>query len=125
MAPPVQTTSAEPVAPAVSPPGAALPPPSAEPRYAGLWAVDAQACADPAWRFEARRLSTKGEVSCDFDAVRRTAAGYEIDATCVAQAPPQKHRLTLTFAESAKAMLVDGGPFGAPVGLIWCGPPRP
>lgn len=118
-----------PAAPAPAPaasvparPGASLPPADAPFRYDGLWAAEVKACADPPWRFEPRRLATQGEVSCDFDQVARTAAGYEIAATCTAEGPPQPYSLTLTFAESAKAMLVEGGPFGRPIGLVWCGP---
>jgi hypothetical protein len=106
-------------------PGASLPPADAAARYVGLWAADVKACADPPWRFEPRRLTTKGEVSCAFDEVHRAPGGYDIAATCTAEAPPKAYTLKLRFAESAKAMLVDGGPFAEPVGLVWCGPPRP
>jgi hypothetical protein len=106
-------------------PGASLPPADAAARYVGLWAADVKACADPPWRFEARRLTTKGEVSCAFDEVRRAPGGYDVAATCTAEGPPRAYTLKLRFAESAKAMLVDGGPFAEPVGLVWCGPPRP
>lgn len=104
---------------------ASLPPAAASNRYVGLWAVDAAACADPPWRFEARRLSTRGEVGCAFDAVREVPAGYEIAATCTAQAPPEPHTIKLSFAESAEAMRVEGGPWSEPIALVRCGPPRP
>jgi hypothetical protein len=102
-------------------PGESLPPADAANRYVGLWATDVRGCAAAPWRFEAARLTTKGEVSCRFDQVRKTADGYDIAATCTAEGPPKAYRLKLGFAESAKAMLVDGGPF-SPTGLVWCGP---
>ena len=47
-----------------------LPPPSEiTPRYVGLWATSAEGCGAPAWRFEAQRVSTRGEVSCNFENV--------------------------------------------------------
>jgi hypothetical protein len=121
-APASETPQPVPSAATAPSPGAALPPADAPFRYEGLWAVDTKACADPPWRFEARRLATKGEVSCAFDEVTPIPAGYRIAATCTAEGPPLPHTLTLTFAESAKAMLVEGGPFSGPIGLVWCGP---
>lgn len=102
-------------------PGASLPPASAPYRYVGRWAASEAACEHGAWSFEERKLETAGEVACTFDRVERTAAGYDIAATCTAEAPPTAYHLALTFAESARAMLVEGGPFGDPIGLIWCG----
>jgi hypothetical protein len=109
--------------PAAGKPGSSLPPRSAPYRYVGRWAVSEAACQHEAWKFEERKLVTAGEVACTFDRVERTAAGYDIAATCTAEAPPAGYHLVLAFAESARAMLVQGGPFGGPVGLIWCGAP--
>lgn len=99
-----------------------LPAPSADaPRYVGLWATTADGCADPAWRFEADRISTQGEVSCAFDNVQMVPTGYEIAATCTAQAPPEPHTIRLSFAESARAMMVVGGPWSPAPSLVYCG----
>ncbi|MBN8607909.1 MAG: hypothetical protein J0L81_13415 [Caulobacterales bacterium] len=99
-----------------------LPPPSADaPRYVGLWATTAEGCANPAWRFEAERISTQGEVSCTFDSVQVVPTGYEIAATCTAQAPPERHTIRLSFAESARAMMVAGGPWSPAPSLVYCG----
>ena len=100
----------------------ALPPPSeTTPRYVGLWAASAQGCAEPAWRFERERVSTRGEVSCEFQNVALTDAGYEIAATCTAEAPPAPYTINLSFAESARAMMISGAPWSA-VSLVYCGP---
>jgi hypothetical protein len=98
----------------------ALPPPSQE-RYVGLWAAAAEGCSEPAWRFEPQRVTTRGEVACDFTNVRQTGAGYAIEATCWAEGPPQQQEIQLSFAESARAMMVSGGPW-APIALTYCGP---
>jgi hypothetical protein len=98
-----------------------LPPPSeATPRYVGLWATSAQGCSDPAWRFEPRQVTTRGEVSCAFQDVAPTDTGYEIAASCTAEAPPERYTIQLSFAESARAMMISGGPW-SPVSLVYCG----
>lgn len=91
-----------------------LPPPSAStPRYVGLWAASAEGCSNPAWRFEADRVSTQGEVSCSFQNVALTPSGYEIASTCTAEGPPTAHTINLSFAESARAMMISGAPWAA------------
>lgn len=98
-----------------------LPPPSESvPRYVGLWATAAEGCAEPAWRFEERSISTRGEVSCEFQNVALTDRGYDIQATCTAESPPQPYNIQLSFAESARAMMVTGGPWQAGTALVYC-----
>jgi hypothetical protein len=105
-------------------PGQGLPPASSPNRFVGRWAAAETACGHAAWDFTATDINTAGEVSCKIDQVTRTATGgYDLNVTCTAEAPPEKSVLHLTFAESAKAMLVEGGPFSGSVGLIYCGPP--
>ena len=100
-----------------------LPPPNATtPRYVGLWAASAQGCADPAWRFEERGVSTQGEVSCAFNTVTLTNNGYDIAATCHAEAPPEQQQIQLSFAESARAMMIAGGPWQQGTSLVYCAP---
>lgn len=95
--------------------------PIAPPRYVGLWAVDQRLCANPAWRFEADEISTLGEVHCDFDSVREVAGGYDIAATCTAEAPPEPYQLSLRLAESARGLTLSGGPWaGRSTSLVFC-----
>lgn len=99
----------------------ALPPPSATtPRYVGLWATTAEGCAEPAWRFEPERVSTRGEVSCAFQNVAMTSNGYDIQATCTAESPPTPYNIQLSFAESARAMMIAGGPWQPGTALVYC-----
>ena len=99
-----------------------LPPPSADrPRFVGLWAASEEGCTDPAWRFEPQRVTTQGEVACEFNEVQLTSTGYLIQATCTAEGPPTPQEIQLSFAESARAMMVSGGPWN-PIGLTYCGP---
>lgn len=100
-----------------------LPAPSeTTPRYVGLWATTAEGCAEPAWRFEQNRISTRGEVSCEFQNVAMTDRGYDIQAQCSAQAPPEQHNIRLSFAESARAMMISGGPWQSGTALVYCTP---
>jgi hypothetical protein len=87
----------------------------------GRWAAASLGCEQPAWRFEAQRVSTQGEVSCEFNDVQMTPTGYMIQASCTAQAPPTQETIQLSFAESARAMMVSGGPWSEPIGLMYCG----
>jgi hypothetical protein len=92
-----------------------------EPFFVGRWAAAETACGHAAWEFTASGLATPGEVSCTFNDVMKTPAGYDIAATCTAEGPPESHRISLSYAESADALLVEGGPFN-PVGLVACRP---
>ncbi len=100
-----------------------LPPLSAAtPRYVGLWATTADGCSNPAWRFEERGVSTQGEVSCEFQRVEMTARGYDIQAQCTAESPPTPYNIQLSFAESARAMMITGGPWQSGTALVHCAP---
>ncbi len=99
-----------------------LPPPSTTaPRYVGLWATTSEGCANPSWRFEPTRMSTEGEVSCEFQNVAMTANGYDVQASCTAESAPTPYNIQLSFAESARAMMVAGGPWQAGTALVHCG----
>jgi hypothetical protein len=76
-------------------------------------------CERPAWRFEARRLSTQGEVACVFHDIAETSAGYVADASCSSDAASGRGRLMLSFSEAAGVMLVLGGPWETPIALVY------
>lgn len=98
-----------------------LPPPSAsQPRYVGLWATTAEGCAEPAWRFEERQITTLGEVGCSFNDVRQTATGYEIPATCSSEGEETSHTIQLSFAESAGVMMIADGPWQQGTSIVYC-----
>lgn len=105
--------------PAPSPGASPVPTAGTTPRYVGRWAANARLCTSGAWNFEAERLSTAGEVSCEFLEVRPVAGGYDLDATCLAEGQASEETIQLRFAESAGAMLVESKTF-RPVGLIRC-----
>ena len=102
-------------------PGKLPPVGGAAPRYVGRWAASEGLCASGAWRFHATHLETAGEVSCRYDRVDTVPGGYDLHATCTAEAPPAADLIKLRFAESAQAMLVESKTFKS-TGLIYCGP---
>jgi hypothetical protein len=117
--------SASPATPAPSPSVAAergrlSPADDAQPRYIGRWAATKQLCESGAWRFYATHLETAGEVSCSYHRADEVPGGYDLHATCSAEAPPVPDLIKLRFAESAQAMLVDSKTLKS-VGLIYCG----
>jgi hypothetical protein len=119
--PAIDTTAQAPSAPEQTLPNTLPAPSAAHPRFVGLWAVTAAQCSDAPWRFEAAHVATKGEVSCTFQSVQQTQTGYDINARCIAEAPAQTYRIQVSFAESARAMMLSGGPWND-VALVYCGP---
>jgi hypothetical protein len=122
---PTPVVTASPAASAPAPdsgePGKLPPADGAKPRYVGRWAATEQLCAAGAWRFYATHLETAGEVSCTYNRVDKVPGGYDLHATCTAEAPPAPDLIKLRFAESAQAMLVESKTLKS-TGLIYCGP---
>lgn len=109
---------------AVAEPAVEAPPaPPAQPaRYVGMWAVDSRLCDRPAWRFEEREISTMGEVNCQFEQVTPSASGYDIAASCTAEAPPAPFTIRLNITDPARGMSIEGGPWQEGTRLVKCGP---
>lgn len=89
------------------------------PFFVGRWAANDDMCAKAAWEITHSRLTTPGHTVCDFDHVRQIEGIYRIDATCTAEGPPAGYELRVSYAQSAKALLVEGGPM-EPIGLVAC-----
>ncbi|MBK6703954.1 MAG: hypothetical protein IPG56_09510 [Caulobacteraceae bacterium] len=85
--------------------------------YVGLWATAAEGCSDAAWRFEAARVSTQGEVSCEFQDIAMTDRGYDIQPNA---RQARAYNIQLSFAESARAMMISGGPWETGTALVFC-----
>jgi hypothetical protein len=96
-----------------------LPPPTAL-RFVGLWAADARKCSTEAWRFTDTSLSTPAGSHCTFSKVTQVPGGYDIAASCTAEAPPKDETIKIRFAQSAQAMLFDSDAI-ADAGLVYCG----
>ena len=91
------------------------------PRFVGLWAASAEMCEDPAWRFEARAVTTQGHVRCDFNSVTEIPGGYAINAVCNAEGNESQHpNMEIKVEEPADTMLIENGPWSDPPGLVRC-----
>jgi hypothetical protein len=97
-----------------------LPPPSEGLRFIGKWAADERSCESAAWQFTQTTLRTPAGSVCGFDRVTQVPGGYDIQATCTAEAPPASDTLKIRFAESANAMLFESETI-ADAGLVFCG----
>jgi len=96
-----------------------LPPPGGL-RFVGLWASDVKNCATAAWRFTDTSLSTPAGSHCTFSKVTPVPGGYDIAASCTAEAPAKDETIKIRFAESAQAMLFERDAI-ADAGLVYCG----
>jgi hypothetical protein len=96
-----------------------LPPPAAL-RFVGLWASDVKNCSTAAWRFTDTSLSTPAGSHCSFSKVTAVPGGYDIAASCTAEAPAKAETIKIRFAESAQAMLFESDAI-ADAGLVYCG----
>ncbi|HEX6866759.1 MAG TPA: hypothetical protein VF122_05970 [Caulobacteraceae bacterium] len=88
--------------------------------YVGRWAVETDDCGDRAWTFTASSLAAP-DGACRFDAVKSVPEGVEIAATCDWLGETRKPQMRLSYAQSAKALLVMEGPSGD-MGLVACLP---
>jgi hypothetical protein len=94
------------------------PPAAKMPFFVGRWAAKKQLCSAAAWELTPTRLSTPGHVVCTYHRPQPSGV-YHLDATCTAEGPPTQYDLRISYAQSAKALLVEGGPF-QPIGLVRC-----
>ncbi|MCW5696922.1 MAG: hypothetical protein KIS96_09350 [Bauldia sp.] len=93
--------------------------PEASPFYVGRWAAEEALCQGGAWVFSESGVDTAGEVSCTFTNVAEVETGYAVQAICTADGDTSDAVINLSYAESAQALLIEGGPW-QPIGLIRC-----
>jgi len=113
----------QPVEPPANPPPVEASSAPEGPRFVGPWAASQEMCEDPAWRFEAREVTTQGHVHCAFNSVTEIPGRYSVNAACNAEVTESQHpNMEIKFAESAGAMLIENGRWPDPPALIRCGP---
>ncbi|HEX7117049.1 MAG TPA: hypothetical protein VF193_18115 [Steroidobacter sp.] len=115
---PAEPSPAESSAPTPQAPPAST---QAEPKpfFVGRWASEVANCGEAAWVIREDGLETPGHVVCRFERVTRTPRGFEAQSTCTAEGPPAQWTLQFSYAESARALLIEEAPFDD-VGLIRC-----
>jgi len=86
--------------------------------YIGRWAEKTQDCGARAWTFTANRLVAPPG-ACVFATVKRVDEGVEVDADCSWEGETTSAQMRLSYAQSARALLVRQGPSGD-IGLVAC-----
>lgn len=110
---PVESSTPTPQAPAASTQA------DSKPFFVGRWASEVANCRNAEWMIREDGLETPGHVVCRFERVTRTPRGFEAQSTCTAEGPPAQWTLQFSYAESARALLIEDAPFDD-VGLIRC-----
>lgn len=86
--------------------------------YIGRWAEKTQDCGGRAWTFSADRLIAPPGI-CVFENISLVDEGVEIDADCSWEGETTTTHMRLSYAQSARALLVMDGPAGD-LGLVAC-----
>jgi hypothetical protein len=116
---PRQNAEAPPQAPAPLPPAPTpQPAPATDAFYIGRWARSEADCPAKAWSITQNAL-TAPEGSCAFDTVAPIPEGFAVEASCQWAGKPVHASMRLSYAQSAKALLISGSPAGD-IGLIAC-----
>jgi hypothetical protein len=97
-----------------------LPPANAALRFVGRWAKSQAECKTKPWVFTDKELTAVGGPHCSIYNVAKAPGGYNLAATCPAKEPVHTDLISIRFAESAQAMLVESNAI-SPMGLVYCG----
>lgn len=97
-----------------------LPPATAALRFVGRWAKSQAECKTKPWVFTDKELSVVDGPHCSIYNVAKAPGGYNLAATCPAKEPVHTDLISIRFAESAQAMLVESNAI-SPMGLVYCG----
>lgn len=101
-----------------TPPRAPAPTIPANAFYVGEWAREAADCPARAWSIHANALQAP-EGACDFRTIAPVQEGFAVEADCRWAGKAVHASMRLSYAQSAKALLISGSPAGD-VGLIAC-----
>jgi hypothetical protein len=97
-----------------------LPRQGAGPRFVGQWAANEGSCKSDPWLFTESSLHTPAGSTCSFNRVTEVADGYDIQATCSAEAPPTSDTLEIRFDEAARSMRFGSETIAGDT-LVFCG----
>jgi hypothetical protein len=97
-----------------------LPRQGAGPRFIGQWASNEGSCKSDPWLFTGTSVHMSGGLSCSFNRVVEIPDGYDIQATCGADAGPTSDELEIRFDEAARRMRVQSETI-PDEDLVFCG----
>ncbi|WP_309082946.1 hypothetical protein [Chelativorans sp.] len=90
-----------------------------KPFYVGRWAANEALCPSARWEITQTGLSTPAHAFCGFQQIVNSEGVYQIGAICSAEGEAAQYQLRISQAQSAGAVLVEGGPF-EPAALVPC-----
>ena len=92
------------------------------PDFVGQWAPSPAACGQETWSFTAARMDSPSALSCAFDRVDSSDAGYTAIGVCTVGRAKAPGRLvfTMTGDGASRSLTMNGGPFPEPVALVRC-----
>lgn len=98
-----------------------------QPRFVGRWALNQSGCEGRAWVLTTGGMQSPSVLSCSFDKVNPTDAGYTVYSTCTVGKARAPGRLvfTLTRQGATRSLTMNGGPFTEPMALLRCSGPEP
>lgn len=101
-------------------------PASGPPSFAGQWAAAPGACGRANWNLTAAGMSSPGSLTCRFDNLDPTTAGYIVLGVCEIGKAEMPKRMTFTLSGSGptQALTIGGGPFATPFALYRCAAPQ-
>ncbi len=94
------------------------------PAYIGRWSV-ASDCDRDIWVIGSDGLRSPSALTCTFDAVEATSAGYVVNGICQVGKAMQPTRMVFTMSGKgvSRSLTVSGGPFAEPIALSQCHTP--
>ena len=97
-----------------------LPPANAGLRFVGRWAKSQAECTTKPWIFTEKEITAVDGPHCTIYHIATAPGGYDLAATCPAKVPEHTDLISIRFAESAQAILVESNAI-SPMGLVYCG----
>jgi hypothetical protein len=97
-----------------------LPPSNAGLRFVGRWAKSQAECTTKPWIFTEKEIAAVDGPHCTIYHIATAPGGYDLAATCPAKVPVHTDLISIRFAESAQAILVESNAI-SPMGLVYCG----
>ncbi len=96
--------------------------PAGPPAFIGRWGAESKGCDRDIWLIGSDGLRSPSELSCTFESIDTTSAGYIVSAMCRVGKAVQPSRIvfTMTGPAAAQSLTMTGGPFAEPVALSRC-----
>jgi hypothetical protein len=90
------------------------------PGFVGAWALEAADCNGRAWLLTTGGMQSPSVLSCSFDKINPTDAGYTVYSLCTVGKARAPGRLVFTLTGQGRSLTMNGGPFAEPLALVRC-----